>query len=290
MARAACGINATNRWAITGTPIPNRVTDFSSLLEYLKIYPFSNPKIFDVEITKPWLKSEVKDVSRLKKLVNCVSLCRTKAIIDLPRRDDEVHNLEFSPEEQEHYDNAKDGTIKQIDDALSSNPMQPGQYLNALQWLNELRLLCNHGLAHTKREHRKPSAPTPQDTQTWNKATANKAFETIVCAGEALCSVCDNVLSDGAAGGANSDFPKPYLAKCLTLICGSCVKNSVSGQIAPTCSHVPLCKSVEVSWAPDHAPNTGREKYLPNIPPEQVSTKLKTLLKDLKTCPEGEKR
>lgn len=289
MARASCAIHATNRWSITGTPIQNRVSDFASQLEFLKIYPFSNPKVFDTEITKPWLKSGDRDVTRLKRLVNCMSLCRTKAIIDLPKRDDLIHHLEFSPEEQEFYDKAKEGTIRKLDHALSSNPLQPGQYLNALQWLNELRLICNHGLVHSKRDSNKCPVITPQDTQTWNKSTANKAFETIVTANEAICSVCGNVLTDGAGGGSNSDFPKPYLAKCLTLTCGSCVKDYPSGQPVPTCSHLPLCKSVEVSWTPDIFTVAGVGKTLPDIPEEQVSTKLKMLLRDLQTCPKGEK-
>jgi len=291
MARASCAIHATNRWAITGTPIQNRVTDFSSLLEFLQIYPFSNPKVFDTEITKPWLKSADRDVTRLKKLVKCISLCRTKDIIDLPHRENIVHHLEFSPEEKEVYDRAKKGTIQKFDEAMASNPLQPGQYLNALQWLNELRLLCNHGLAHTKRDANKSLTITPQDTHVWNKSTANKAFETIVTAGEAACSVCGNNLNESGGGGAVSDFPRPFLSKCLTLTCGSCVKDSLGGgQRVDTCPHTPSCKSVEVSWASEHATKSASEKQLPRLAPEHISTKLKTLLKSLNTCPEGEKR
>lgn len=293
MAKAACAVNATNRWAITGTPIQNQVTDFSSLLEYLKIYPFSNPKVFDTEIAKPWLnKTGDKDTTRMKKLVNCMSLCRTKAIIDLPKRKDSIRKLGFSPEEQEYYDKVKEGTIRKLDAAISTNPLQPGQYLNALQWLNELRLICNHGLVHSNREVHKTVNITPQNTQVWNKSTANKAFETIVTAGQAICSVCGNSLSDGAGEGSSSENPKPYLARCITLTCGSCVRDSPSGMPVPTCSCMPLCKSVEVSWTPGAAANTGKgsSRTLPDIPEEHISTKLKTLLEDLQTCPEGEKR
>lgn len=290
MARAACAVNATNRWAISGTPIQNRITDFSSLVEFLKIYPFSNPKVFDTEIAKPWLKSGDKDITRMKKLVNCISLCRTKAIIDLPKREDLIRHLKFSAEEQQCYDKAKEKTIRKLDAALSNNPLHTGQYLNALQWLNELRLLCNHGLVHSNREVNKTVNITPQDTQVWNKSTANKAFETIVCANEAICSVCGNILSDGAGEGSNSETPKPYLAKCLTLICGSCVKDSPNGSLVPTCSHTPMCKSVEVSWNPDVAMNATKGRTLPNIQEEHISTKLKTLMNDLTTCPKEEKR
>jgi SWI/SNF-related matrix-associated actin-dependent regulator of chromatin subfamily A3 len=290
MARACCAIHATNRWAITGTPIQNRPTDFASLLEFLKMEPFSNPKVFDQEIAKPWLRPGNGDVTKLKKLVNCMSLCRTKAIIDLPPRVDEIHNLDFSPEEQEFYDKAKEGTIQKVELALASNPLKAGQYLNALQWLNELRLLCNHGLAQPARHKKKTLEIEPQDTQTWNKSTANKAFETILVDGDAACAVCDNVVSQVAGRVSTSETRRPFLSKCLTLTCGSCVKDSPKGQMVPTCHHNPLCKIVEVSWGSEFAAQTSVERKLPVIRPEHVSTKLKTLLKSLQNCPEGEKR
>jgi len=283
MTRAACAIRATNRWAITGTPIQNRVTDFASLLEYLRIYPFSNPKVFDTEIAKPWLKD--RDTSRLRKLVNCISLCRTKAIIELPKREDIIRSLEFSSEEQIFYDKVKDGTIKKFDEAMASNPVPTGQYLNALQWLNELRLVCNHGVLHSKREDKKPRMITLQDATTWSKSTANKAFETMIAVGEAVCSICGNILNEEVT----SDSPKPFLSKCLVLSCASCIKDTQSGQPTPTCLDIPMCKSVEVSWLAETATRT-IEKTLPEITPENVSTKLKALLGSLQTCPKGEKR
>ncbi|TVY84850.1 DNA repair protein RAD5A, partial [Lachnellula suecica] len=287
IARASSAIKATSRWAITGTPIQNRVTDFASLLEFLQISPFSNPKTFDKEITKPWLKSEDRDVTRLKKLVRCISLCRTKAIINLPKRQDFIRNLKFSPEEQEMYDKAKEGTIKKLDLALSSNPLQPGQYLNALQWLNELRLLCNHGLAHARRDPSKAVEADP--LQAWNKTTAKDAFRTLICSGEASCSVCLDILRDSIGGGGNTDVPKPHLFKCLTLVCGFCSKSSSKSQPGLTCSHNPPCKSFEVAWSQEPISASDAQEQLPQLLPQHVSTKLKTLLEDLKACPEDEK-
>ena len=294
MARASCALQSTSRWAITGTPIQNRSTDLASLLEFLKVYPFSDPKIFDRELIKPWLKSRDRDVSRLKKLINCMSLCRTKDIIDLPRREDEVHFLDFSPDEKVFYDLARQRTIGKMNDALSSKPLQPGQYLHALRWLNELRLICNHGLAHSKRDSSKARIVEVQPTEVWDKVTANKAFETIICANQATCAVCDNVLTDGTGEASRSEFPKAFLSKCLTLICGSCVKDFPNKQKIPTCLHNPQCQeiapAIEVSWAPEKVTNTGLGRELPITTPEQVSTKLKTLLKSLQECPSGEKR
>jgi SWI/SNF-related matrix-associated actin-dependent regulator of chromatin subfamily A3 len=291
MARAACAIHATNRWAITGTPIQNRVTDFASLLEFLQLYPFSIPRVFDEHIARPWLKSGGdRDISSMKKLVNCISLCRTKSIIDLPKREDLIHHLDFSAEEHEFYNTVKEGVLRKLNEAVGSTPVRPGQYLNALQWLNELRLVCNHGLAHAKINVNKPLSITPQDIQNWNKSTANRAFETIVCHDEAICSMCGNSITDGCGGWSSSEFPKPILSKCLILTCGSCVKHSISGELAHRCPHDSFCKSIEVSWASENEGQARIERVLPSIQPERVSTKLKTLLKSLQTCYLGEKR
>jgi SWI/SNF-related matrix-associated actin-dependent regulator of chromatin subfamily A3 len=289
MARATCSVKAASRWAITGTPIQNRVSDFSSLLEFLQIHPFSTAKVFDTEIVKPWLKSANRDITRLRRLINCTALCRTKRVIDLPKREDLIVNLSFSAEEQSHYDGAKNGTFKKINDALASNPLESKQYLNALQWLNELRLLCNHGLVQVHRPIPTITAITTHETQTWTKPTANKAFEAIVCANTAACSVCGSILSGGAGGVLDSELGKPRLSKCLTLTCGSCIKDSLNGRSLQTCSHNPPCKSFEVSWSPDVGVNVA-ERDLPDFPEEHTPSKLKALLEALQTCPRGEKR
>lgn len=145
-----------------------------------------------------------------------------------------------------------------IDNAMEGNLMLPGQYLNALQCLNELRLLCNHGLAHAKRNADKSLTIMPQDTQVWNKSTANRAFETIVCDEEVVCSICRNILGDGGHGASSSEFPKSFLSKCLNLTCGSCVKDALGGQ--SICLHTPVCKSIEVSWRSEHVESSDREK------------------------------
>lgn len=288
MAQACRTVRATSRWAMTGTPIQNRVTDFASLLEYLHIHPFSNAKTFEAEIVKPCLKGDDPDVSRMRKLVNCISLCRTKAVISLPRREDEVRYLELSPKEQEYYDEVKHSTIQKMDEALSYNPLAPNQYLNALQWLNELRLICNHGLAHSRKVTDKAILEIGQDLF-WNHKTSSKAFETMVKAGQAVCQICRENITEGTGEAANSEFPKPSLSKCLTLTCGSCIQMKVAGQKVPTCSCTPKCPKVDVSWAPESA-KMRLEKRLPTLKPGEESTKLKALLESLQRSPGGEKR
>jgi SWI/SNF-related matrix-associated actin-dependent regulator of chromatin subfamily A3 len=287
MAQACCAVHATSRWAITGTPIQNRVTDLGSILEFLQVDPFSNPKLFDAEIIKPWLKSPTPDISRLKRLISCISLCRTKAIINLPKRVDKVYLLDFSPEEREYYEKQKARTIQQFNTALSFSPPKPGQYLNALQWLNELRLICNHGIGHSKRNNN-AMIGVPLASSDWTKEVADKAFETLVCAGDAICSVCCDILTDGTGEASSSEHSKPTLTSCLNLTCGSCIYDVRRGRSIPKCSHSPPCPSREVSWAPESVVEQV-VKHLPGINSVETSTKLKALVTSLRAL-NGEKR
>lgn len=288
MAQACYAISATNRWAMTGTPIQNRATDFASLIEYLQIQPFSNHKIFDKEIIKPWLRSEERDITRIRKLISRVSLSRTKAVINLPKREDFTHILKFTAKEQEYYNQIQRNTIQKIDEALAHQPLQPREYLNTLQWLNELRLVCNHGLIHS-RKHLESNANATQQEGPWNLKIATESFETLAKAGQALCRLCLANLADGTGETANSEFPKPSLSRCLTLICGSCIQNGPRGEKVPTCSCSPKCPKIEVSWAPESTESM-LGSSLSSLKIDPVPTKLKALLNALQERASIEKR
>lgn len=45
-AMACCRLRSTYRWCLTGTPMMNRLEDFQSLLGFLRIKPYNNPKKF----------------------------------------------------------------------------------------------------------------------------------------------------------------------------------------------------------------------------------------------------
>jgi len=234
---------------MTGTPIQNKASDLGSLLEFLHIEPFEDPKIFDAMVVKPWLKSPEKDTAKLKRLIRYLSLCRTKAIIDLPRRRDVIQYIDLGPEEAMFYQVARDRTVQNLDEALAYNPVAPGMYLNALEWLNELRLICNHGLMHTRRELQKGPA-SASAAGPWNKTEAKKAFRTLVDAGSAICKLCHANMAAGSGEADSFEHSKPTLSQCLTVICGSCIQNHLNGEQVPGCGCSPVCPKAEVSWAP----------------------------------------
>ena len=292
VAEGACAVHATNRWAITGTPIQNKLTDLASIFEFLQVYPFCSALVFKHEILRPWQSSDPKGFMRLNTLIGYIVLCRDKDAIELPPRVDETRRLDFSAAESALYDSTKLRTARLLDVAIAKDFTQRGTYLNALQWLNTLRLICNHGVMHPRRGMFGSTMGTAGGIGTWNIATAQKAFESLLYAGAAVCAGCSMDL----LGATNEPVIVPStkvtqsrLSECLFLVCGPCLlRQSRDLSDAVTCSHTPVCQAVEVS-IPGNATSSQSMQPVPALGPAEVPTKLQALLTDLQDFPE-EKR
>ncbi|RYP58607.1 hypothetical protein DL770_010394 [Monosporascus sp. CRB-9-2] len=139
-ARAACALRASCRWAVTGTPIQNRLSELFSLFYFLRLNPYCEKRSFDEGITNPWLRGEERGLQALVKLLGYTMLRRSRNAIILPGRQDHRRFLKFSAQEQHAYDVAKQKAIECLEDALVSSKPQKG-YSNALQKINALRVI-----------------------------------------------------------------------------------------------------------------------------------------------------
>jgi DNA repair protein RAD5 len=112
-AKACYEIAAEHRWALTGTPIVNRLEDLFSLVRFLKVEPWSNFSFWKTFITLPF---ESKDFMRALDVVQTVLeplvLRRTKdmktpsgeALVPLPPKTVDIIEIELSKTEREVYD------------------------------------------------------------------------------------------------------------------------------------------------------------------------------------------
>lgn len=150
-ARSIFSLTTEHRWCITGTPIQNRLGDLRSLLRFLRVHPYDDPKVFEAEISQPWKTMMDKTaLEKLQLLIKIIALRRSRTVISLPERHDILHDVSFSPEENIVYERAKLGTLDIIDLALDSVPLSSkpaaSAYIKAFQKINELRYICNHGV------------------------------------------------------------------------------------------------------------------------------------------------
>lgn len=112
-AKACYEISAQHRWALTGTPIVNRLEDLFSLVRFLRVEPWSNFSFWKTFITVPF---ESKDFLRALDVVQTVLeplvIRRTKdmktpdgeALVPLPPKTIEIEEIELSKAEREVYD------------------------------------------------------------------------------------------------------------------------------------------------------------------------------------------
>ena len=285
-AKSVCALQADCRWAVTGTPIQNRLTDLFSLFKFLQCYPFDDQKIFNTHVAQMWkAKSDPNSVAKLKTLVNCLSLRRPKTIIHLPPRKDETITLDFCKQEREYYDLVQEATSHKID--MVSGKSGGVTFINMLQWVNELRLICNHGTKNQKaiRGLREvvPTRPT------WTEQEAQAHFDQLDQVGLAKCSnpECSQDLSSALSSETDTEhIDEPRFEESLELLCSSCflARSGRAGKFFKVCNHLP-----RRSMKPSGHDAPSAFSFGPDVE-GNIPSKIQKLVQDLSDTPEGIKR
>lgn len=275
LARACCALQAERRWAITGTPIQNKLTDFASVVKFLQVHPYSDQRNFDEEILRPWHQVDPDGFLRLKTLVRAITISRTKAVINLPPRVDEIHHLEFSSEESVAYESANKETIALFEEAISSG-RQGGKTFNALSRLNFLRLFCNLGLLVNSRQASRPSSASRTNVYSSNHDDRPNAFLGGVLDGSTTCGQCGQALLEDLLEGLSAPtFDQSPSMREAPKVCDKCKSESASDQL----SYPPREQSA-TSTTPS-TPSTPDEEDRNFAPIETIPTKIKTVVTDI---------
>ena len=267
---------------MTASPIQNRLTDLFSLFKFLRCSPFDDQKVFNTHVIQRWKAvSDPDSVAKLKTLVNCLSLRRPKNTIELPPRKDVLVDLHFNEHEWEHYRRAKSKALETFKDAGENNP--GATLLNALQWINELRLICNHGTMKVK-----GNTQIVEEPSAWSMQEAQRRFDQLEAVGLATCSnaECGQDLSSALSSEAGAEHEdEPWIDKSLELWCSLCFKGQ--GQIATkifrVCNHLPRRFQNDDARSAPSLGNPDRDNCL-------VPTKVGRLLSDVLGTPDGIKR
>ncbi|GAB7357195.1 hypothetical protein MBLNU459_g8181t1 [Dothideomycetes sp. NU459] len=150
--KACYELSAKHRWALTGTPIVNRLEDLFSLVRFLRVEPWSNFSFWKTFITVPF---ESKDFIRALDVVQTVLeplvLRRTKdmktpsgeALVPLPPRTIDIEKIELSKVERELYDHIL-ARAKRTFNANAEAGTLMKSYTTILAQLLRLRQSCCH--------------------------------------------------------------------------------------------------------------------------------------------------
>lgn len=142
-AKAVKVINSEVRFALTGTPIENRLSELWSIFDYLMPGFLYGYDVFKKEMETPIVKNKDEDaMKRLQKMTSPFILRRLKENVlkDLPDKLEESRYVPFGPAQQKLYDgqvlHMKEQIGKQDDSEFNKNR------LKILAELTRLRQIC----------------------------------------------------------------------------------------------------------------------------------------------------
>lgn len=143
--KTVCALASERRWAVTGTPVQNRLEDLGALIKFLKIRPFDEARNFNQYIIAPFKTADVEILPKLRLLVDSITLRRLKDKIDLPKRIEEIVRLEMSDGERSFYDFFSRESTKNVRTMLQQEKVGGRGYAHILKAILRLRLMCAAG-------------------------------------------------------------------------------------------------------------------------------------------------
>lgn len=270
--KAICRLQASRRWAVTGTPVQNRLEDLGALMTFLRVKPFDERGGFAQYIMAPFKMCDPEILPKLRVLVDSITLRRLKDRIDLPQRTDHLVRLDFSDEERHVYDifakNAQDRVkviVGQREKSLGGKA-----YVHILQSILRLRLICAHGRDLLNEEDlevmnglSKDSAieldsDDEDDKPSLSPAQAYNMYNLMIETNSDICSSCTRKIAPNDLVDADAEAKDPIIAHmtpCFHLLCTACfggykalVEESAQGHQMGGC---PMCGNhIKLSYFP----------------------------------------
>ncbi|KAJ4007318.1 hypothetical protein NW752_007702 [Fusarium irregulare] len=285
MSQAICALDSRSRWAVTGTPLQNRLGDLATLFKFIRAYPYTDRRCFDADISHIWKVGQYQEaIKRLKRLSKCLLLRRDKGTVSLPARRDLQCPVDFNSEERALYNRLREKAIVSIDEAMSKDvdSSKTGSYVNVLQQIDSLRLVCNLGLHYDVRHGKSKRNPHAEYWTSLAQHTFNMQREM----GPIDCLQCSSTLdiTETELEDPTITPQRPLFFKCLSFICSDCAQRLNK---TAKCTHNPSCISAPVSTSGQALESTLSD-MLPQ-PERGLPSKIEALLADIKALPSGEK-
>ncbi|KAK8079865.1 helicase-like transcription factor [Apiospora hydei] len=237
--KAICRLQANRRWAVTGTPVQNKLDDLAALLAFIRLNPFDDKSKFTQYLVAPFKVCDPEVVPKLRVLVDSITLRRLKDKIDLPPRKDQLVKLQFSPSEEKLYKSFERNAQDKVAVLASGRDKMVGgkSYIHILQSILRLRLISAHGrdllseedLALVQGMTEDSAIDLDSDDDDRPAIGETRAYEVLELMQETnvdKCFVCDKKLGT-REGSTDVESDKEdnilgYLTACFHLICPSC--------------------------------------------------------------------
>ncbi|KAF2089403.1 transcription termination factor 2 [Saccharata proteae CBS 121410] len=264
--QAVCALSAQRRWAVTGTPVQNKLDDLGALMKFLRVKPFDEKGGFAQHIMAPFKEADPTILPKLRILVDSITLRRLKDQIDLPERHERLVKLEFNDDERQLYEFfAKDAKARMGALTAGQEKLKGNQMGNILRVMGRLRMICAHGSELLGDEDMKLTEglsyanaialgdeDLDDDTPVLVPKQAYEMLRQLEESDLNHCAVCDRIAGTSPNDLDLDDLAPPatrgiigYMTACYHVICQDCIepfKTSIQPRTTPdnymTC---PLC-------------------------------------------------
>ena len=263
--KSICRLQASRRWAVTGTPVQNKLEDLASLLAFLRIKPFDERAKFIQYIIAPFKNADPEIVPKLRVLVDTITLRRLKDKIDLPPRTDQVIRLDFSPDEQRVYNwfarTAAERVQVLTGQGIGQERILGGKtMIHILRSILQLRLICAHGkdllsdddLAQLQGMTADTAIDIDSDDEDEKPMLPEtKAYEMLYLMQEGNsdnCFKCNRKLGSTEVVDLESERQEDnlgYMAQCYHVYCPTCINSVRSGANGCPDSGCAVCASID---------------------------------------------
>lgn len=255
--KACCALSAQRRWAVTGTPVQNRLDDLGALIKFLKVEPFDDGTNWAKHIIAPFKNANEHVYQHLRFLVDSITLRRQKDNIGLTDRIEKRERLDFTNEEYAIYSQfALQSRMNLGVMAGTSNRLRGKAYAHVLKALGRMRAICAHGREMLSEDDLKElegltagtaidlgDEPTDEPDDTF--VSEKHAYDTLNMMIESdtnICTGCDARIGEEKMGDEDPDIEDlsppdteldssdreyeddtlGYLTPCYHLICTKC--------------------------------------------------------------------
>jgi SNF2 family DNA or RNA helicase len=273
-AKAAMALSGSRRWAVSGTPIQNKLVRFYhnstiwsvlnqtfneiflntlqseifSLLNFIRVHPFGDIEWWNQIIMKPIRNRDERGLERLRSVLSCVLLRRTKdqkvdggkSVVELPPRSVVVRKEIFSSEENEFYQHLWESAKSRFQSMVAEGTVLQN-YAHILELLLRLRQACDHpGLVTSSNSKgaklrnvalgisQNEDEANNSDSQRFSRVLQNEE-NALIQAEEAAAAVAQELL-ECAVCQEPVESCDALLTKCHHVFCRSCLAQSWASQ------------------------------------------------------------
>lgn len=145
-ARALKRLNGKTRFALTGTPIENSLSELWSIFDYIMPgYLFSYKKFKDNYESKIIKDESKKTLEKLQRIVAPFVLRRVKKEVlkELPEKTESIMYSKMDEEQEKVYDSYLYNAKKELEDEISKNGIKKSR-IKILSTITRLRQICAH--------------------------------------------------------------------------------------------------------------------------------------------------